>query len=169
MATAASAARCSGAFSREEDPAINERVAKACLLLPLPAGELGRACRLIDEAGIKAERHWVRPWVEATQSLAHYRRGREREALSLADHSLTFGMTDWNRTLVAHVVRAMALRRLGRDEEARQALQSAGQTIRQIKGLGGGDYTDNWHDYLIGHLLLREAGALRADPAEVRP
>jgi tRNA A-37 threonylcarbamoyl transferase component Bud32/tetratricopeptide (TPR) repeat protein len=158
-----------GRFSREEDPTINERVAKACLLLPLPARELERACQLIDEAGIKAEHHWGRPWVEATQSLAHYRRGRENEALSLADHSLTFGASDWNRTLVAHAVRAMALRRLGRDEEARQALQSAGQTTRRIKGLGGGDYTDNWHDYLIGNLLLREANALQADPAEVRP
>jgi hypothetical protein len=158
-----------GRFSREEDTAINERVAKACLLLPLPTREFERACRLIDEASIKAEHHWVRPWVEATQSLAHYRRGREKEALALADHSLTFGMSDWNRTLVAHAVRAMAFRRLGRDEEARQAPQSAGQTIRQIKGIGGGDYTDNWHDYLIGQLLLREAGALQADSAAMRP
>jgi hypothetical protein len=78
-------------------------------------------------------------------------------------------MSDWNRTLVAHAVRAMALRRLGRNEEARQALQSAGQTIRHITGLGEGDYTDNWHDYLIGRLLLREANALQADPADVRP
>ena len=156
-------------FSQEEDAAINERVAKACLLLPLPARELERAYRLIDEAGIKAENHWARAWIEATQSLAHYRRGREKEALSLAAHSLTFGTSDWNRTLVAHVVRAMALRRLGRDEEARQALQSAGRSIRQVKGLGGGDYTDNWHDYLIGHLLLREANALLADPPEVPP
>jgi tetratricopeptide (TPR) repeat protein len=158
-----------GRFSREEDAAINERVAKACLLLPLPARELERAYRLIDEAGIKAENHWARAWIEATQSLAHYRRGREKEALSLADHSLTFGTSDWNRTLVAHVVRAMALRRLGRDEEARQALQSAGQTLRQVKGLGGGDYTDNWHDYLIGHLLLREANAPLGDPAQGPP
>jgi len=152
-----------GRFSREEDPVINERVAKTCLLLPLPARELALAYQRIDEAGIKAENHWGRPWVEATQSLAHYRRGREKEALSLAAHSLTFGTGGWNRTVVAHVVRSMTLRRLGRDEEARQALESAGQTIRQVKGLGEGDYTDNWHDYLIAHLLLREANALLAD------
>jgi hypothetical protein len=78
-------------------------------------------------------------------------------------------MSDWNRTLVAQAVRAMALRRLGRDEEARQALQSAGQNLCEIKGPAGGDYTDNWHDYLIGRLLLREAGAPQADPAGVRP
>jgi tetratricopeptide (TPR) repeat protein len=161
-----------GRFNREEDPVINERVAKACLLLPLPAGELERAYRLIDEAGIKAEveNHWGRPWVEATQSLAHYRRRQAKEALALAEHSLTFGTGGgWNRTVVAHVARAMTLRRLGRDEEARQALDSASQTIRQVKGLGGGDYTDNWHDYLIGQLLLREANALLTDPATVRP
>lgn len=137
---------------------------------PSPARrELERAYRLIDDAGLKAENHWARAWIEATQALAHYRRGRAKEALSLADRSLTFGTGDWNRTLEAHVVRAMALRRLGRDKEARQALQAAGQSLRQAKGLGGGDYTDNWHDYLIGQLLLREANALRADPAEVRP
>ncbi len=50
-----------GRFSREEDPVINERVAKACLLLPLPTGELERAYRLIDEAGIKAANHWGGP------------------------------------------------------------------------------------------------------------
>jgi tetratricopeptide (TPR) repeat protein/predicted Ser/Thr protein kinase len=153
-------------FSQEEDAAINERVAKACLLLPLPARELERAYRLIDAAGLKAENHWGRPWIEATQALAHYRRGREKEALSLADHSLTFGSTSWNRTLEAHVVRAMARRRLGRDEEARQALQSASQTLRQVKGLGEGDYTDNWHDYLISQLLLREANNLLYDRGE---
>jgi tetratricopeptide (TPR) repeat protein len=159
-------------FSPEEDPAFKERVAKACLLLPLPARELERASRLIDEAGTKAkaENHWARPWVEATQSLAHYRRGREKEALALADHSLTFGTGGgWNRTVLAQVARAMTLRRLGRHEEARQALDSASQTLRQVKGLGGGDYTDNWHDYLIGQFLLREANALLADPAKVRP
>ena len=71
--------------------------------------------------------------------------------------------------MLAQAARAMTLRRLGRHEEARQALDSASQTIRQVKGLGGGDYTDNWHDYLIGQLLLREANALLADPAKVRP
>jgi hypothetical protein len=64
-------------FSREEDLAVHERVAKACLLLFPPSQELERACRLSDEAGIQAEHHWTRPWVEATQSLAHYRRGRD--------------------------------------------------------------------------------------------
>ena len=156
-------------FSLAEDPAINERVAKACLLLPLPAREVERAYRLIDEAGTKAkaENHWARPWIEATQSLAYYRRGQGKEALALADDSLTFGTGGgWNRSVVAHVVRAMTLRRLDRDEEARQALQSASQIIRQIKGLGEGDYTDHWHDYLIGQLLLREANHLLDDRAE---
>jgi tetratricopeptide (TPR) repeat protein len=155
-------------FSREEDPAINERVAKTCLLLPKPAQELAQACRLIDEAGLKAENHWTRPWVEATQSLAHYRRGRGQEALALADHSLAFGTNAWNRTVQARLVRAMALRQLGRTTEALQALHSAKETIRQIKGLDEGDYTDNWHDYLISQLLLREATELLAGPAEGR-
>jgi hypothetical protein len=106
----------------------------------------------------KAENHWARPWIEATQSLAHYRRGQDKEALALADHSFTFGPdSGWNRLVVAYVARAMALRRLGLDEETRQAMQSASQTIRQIKGPVEGDYTDNWHDYLIGQLFVREA------------
>src|SRR5262249_46562530 len=108
-------------------------------------------------------------WIEATQSLAHYRRGRAKEALALAEHSLTFGTGGgWNRTVVAHVARAMTFRRLGRDEEARQALDSATQTIRQVKGLGEGDYTHNGHVYLMGRLPLRETNALLADPAKVR-
>jgi tetratricopeptide (TPR) repeat protein/predicted Ser/Thr protein kinase len=156
-------------FSREEDLTIHERVAKSCLLLPLPAQEFKQASRLIDEAAINAKNHWVRPWVEATQALAHYRRGRETEALSLAEHSLSFGASDWNRIVLAHAVRALALGRLGRCQEARQARQAAAQTLGQVKGLSWGDYTDHWHDYVISQLLLREAGALLGDPAELRP
>jgi hypothetical protein len=55
---------------------------------------------------------------------------------------------------------------LGRDDDARHALQSASQTLRQVKGLSEGDYTDNWHDYLISQLLLREANNLLNDRAE---
>lgn len=156
-------------FGRDEDPIVNERVSKACLLLPRPARELEPAFRLIDEANMRAENHWVRPWIEATQSLAHYRRKRDNDALSLADHSLSSGGNDWNRTVVAQVVRALALRRLGRGEDARQAVQSARQTLSQVKGVGGGDFADSWHDYLISQILLGEVADSFGDAAEGRP
>jgi tetratricopeptide (TPR) repeat protein len=145
-------------FGRTTDPPIAERTAKACLLLPLGGPEQEAACDLADRAVAEAQGHSVEPWAEATRALAAYRRGHFADAVGWADRCLSRGPADWNRDLPAHLVRAMALSRLGRLDEAHAALARASDLYRTKvanpdgRALGGG-----WHDQVICEVLRREA------------
>jgi tetratricopeptide (TPR) repeat protein len=158
-------------FGRTTDPPTAERTAKSCLLLPLGGPEQEAACDLADRAVALAQGHWVQPWAESTGGLAAYRRERLADAVAWADRCLSRGPGDWNRELPAHLVRAMALSRLGRLDEARTALARASDLYRTKvanpdRRAGGGD----WHDQMNCEVLRREAEAdfldrdLPADP-----
>jgi tetratricopeptide (TPR) repeat protein len=147
-------------FGRATDPPIAERTAKACLLLPLGGPEQEAACDLADRAVAMAEGHWVRPWAEATRGLAAFRRGRFADAVAWADRCLARGPGDWNRELPAHLVRAMALARLSRLDEARGALARASDLYQtQVANPGGRAAKVDWHDRVSCEVLRREAEA----------
>jgi tetratricopeptide (TPR) repeat protein len=152
-------------FGLTTDPPIAERTAKACLILPLGGPEQEAACDLADRTVAMARGHWVQPWAEATQGLAHYRRERYGDAVAAADRCLSRGSGRWwNRELPAHLVRAMALARLSRLDEARAALASASDLYRtQVANPGGRGDGGDWHDQVIGEILCREAEALLLD------
>ena len=143
---------------------IAERTAKACLLVPLGGPEQAAACDLADRAVAMAQGHWVVPWAEATRGLAAYRRAQFADAVAWADRCLARGPGDWNRELPAHLVRAMALARLGRRDAAGAALARASDLYRTkvanpVGRAAGGD----WHDQVICEVLRREAAALFLD------
>jgi tetratricopeptide (TPR) repeat protein len=151
-------------FGRTTDPPIAERTAKACLLVPLGGPEQEAACDLADRAVALAQGHWVRPWAEATRGLAAYRRAHFADAVAWADRCLARGPGDWNRELPSHLVRAMALARLGRRDEAGASLARASDLYRTRvanpgRPAGGG----GWHDQVICEVLRREAEALFLD------
>jgi Flp pilus assembly protein TadD len=151
-------------FGLSSDPAIAERTAKACLLLPLGGPEQDAAYRLADRAVGISGGHWVLPWAEATMGLADYRRGRFAQAVAAADSCLSRGPGNWNCELPSHLVRAMALSRLGRGGEAQAVLNRASElyqrcAARPVGSISGGD----WPDLLIAEILLREAEALILD------
>jgi serine/threonine protein kinase/Flp pilus assembly protein TadD len=152
-------------FGGTRDPAIAERTAKACLLLPLAGPEQDAACRLADRAARISRHHRVLPWAEATRGLAEYRRGRFASAVAAADSCLSRGQRNWNCALPAHLVRAMALLRLGRPGEARAALDRASELYRTVVATPGGPTRGgDWHDQLIAEILFREAEGLILDP-----
>jgi hypothetical protein len=147
-------------FGRTTDPVLAERTARACLLLPLGGPEQAAACDLADRAVAMAQGHWVQPWAEATRGLAAYRRAQFADAVAWADRCLARGPGDWNRELPAHLVRAMALSRLGRLDEARAALATASDLYRaKVANPGGRAAGDDWHDRVICEILRREAAA----------
>jgi serine/threonine protein kinase/Flp pilus assembly protein TadD len=153
-------------FGGTRDPAIAERTAKACLLLPLAGPEQDAACRLADRAARISRHHWVLPWAEATRGLADYRRGRFAGAVAAADSCLSRGQECWNCALPAHLVRAIALSRLGRPGAARAALDRASELYRTAVATPGGPTRGgDWHDQLIAETLFREAEGLILDPA----
>jgi Flp pilus assembly protein TadD len=151
-------------FCSTTDPMLAERTAKACLLLPLNGAEQKAACDLADQAIAMTQDHWVRPWAEATRSLAAYRRGRFAEAVEWADRCLARGPGDWNRELPAHLVRAMALSRLGRVDAADAARARASELYR-TKVTSPGDRADGggWHDQMMCVVLRREEEAYFLD------
>jgi serine/threonine protein kinase/Tfp pilus assembly protein PilF len=152
------------AFSGTRDPAIAERTAKACLLPPLAGVEQDAACRLADRAMRMSRHHGVLPWAQVTRGLADYRRGRFADAVEAADSGLAWRPQHWNRELPAHLVRAMALSRLGRPGEARAALGRASDLYRAVVASPGGFIRGgDWPDRLIAEILLREAEALILD------
>jgi tetratricopeptide (TPR) repeat protein len=151
-------------FGPTTDPRIAERTAKACLLLPLGGPDQEAACDLADRAVTLAQGHWVTPWVEATRGLAAYRREQFSDAVAWADRCLSRGPGDWNRELLSHLVRAKALSRLGRPEEARAALARASELYQaKVASSGGRADRDGWHDQVICEVLRRETEALFLD------
>jgi Flp pilus assembly protein TadD len=147
-------------YGRTTDPLTAERTAKACLLLPLGGPEQEAACDLADRAVAMAQDHWVRPWAEATRGLAAFRRGRFADAVAWADRCLSRGPGDWNREIPAHLVRAMALARLGRLDEARVALARASDLYQtKVANPGGQAAKVDWHDRVTCEVLRREAEA----------
>jgi serine/threonine-protein kinase len=156
-------------FSRSTVPEIAERTAKACLILPLGGREQEEACDLADRVIVmargEARDHWVMPWAKATRGLADYRRGRFAEALAWADRCLIHDAGIWNRELPAQLVRAMALSRLGRLDEARASLARASEVYRTLVAKPGGPADGgDWHDQVICEALRSEAEALLPDP-----
>jgi tetratricopeptide (TPR) repeat protein len=151
-------------FGPTTDLMIAERTAKACLLLPLGGPEQDAACDLADRAVAMAQGHWVRPWAEATRGLAAYRREHFADAVAWADRCLARGPGDWNRELPAHLVRALALGRLGRRDEAGAARARASELYRtKVANPGGRAGGGDWRDQLICEVLRREAEAYFLD------
>jgi hypothetical protein len=111
-----------------------------------------------------AQGHWVRPWAEATRGLAAYRRSQFADAVAWADRCLSRSPGDWNRELPSHLVRAMALSRLGRGGEASAALARASDLYRtKVANPGGRAEGGGWHDQVICEVLRREADAYFLD------
>jgi tetratricopeptide (TPR) repeat protein len=151
-------------FGPTTDPVLAERTARACLILPLGGPEQEAACNLADRAVALAQGHWVEPWAEATRGLAAYRRGRFADAIAWADRCLSRGPGDWNRELPAHLVRALALSRLGRRDAAGAARARASDLYRtKVAKPGGRAAGGDWHDRVFCEVLRREAEALFLD------
>jgi tetratricopeptide (TPR) repeat protein len=147
-------------FGPTTDPMIAERTAKACLLVPLGGPEQVAACDLADRAVALGQGHWVVSWAEATRGLAAYRREHFADAVAWADRCLARGPGDWTRELPAHLVRAMALGRMGRRDEAGAARARASDLYRtKVANPGGRAEESGWLDQVICEVLRREAEA----------
>jgi hypothetical protein len=152
-------------FGETTEAVIGERIAKACLLLPLGGTEQEAACRMADQTLSKAGTHWLLPYAEATKGLADYRRGRFAQAVSMTDRALSRAPRCWNSELPARLVRAMALHRLGRTAQAMADLHTASKRFChwQASNICRLDRRGGWHDRFIAGVLVREAEALILD------
>jgi serine/threonine protein kinase/tetratricopeptide (TPR) repeat protein len=155
-------------FGGTVDPAVAERTAKACLLLPGDPAILEPAARLarlaLAEGGNRTD---FRPYALFAEGLALYRLGRYDAADRRLLEALSGGVTGWNLTIPANLVRAMVQSRLGHHEAARAILAGAIAVDRTVlAGRGEPRLGGDRHDRLICEVLRREAEAVTLlDPA----
>ncbi len=154
-------------FRVTNDPAIAERTAMYCLLLPLPGPEQEDAGRMAERS-VAGATGPLRRWAGAAKGLADYRGGRFADAVAVIEKSQAVD-DDGERDLqvMAGCVRAMALMRVGSRDEARAAFEKASAlhrpNVQQATALDPGA---SWADLLICEVLHREAEALVVyDPA----
>jgi hypothetical protein len=111
-----------------------------------------------------ARGQWVEPYAELAVSLAELRRDRPAEALARADRCLLQVAKLWNFEIPARLVRAMALFRLGRPDEAGTTLGKASALYwTRVASPAGAAPGGEWHDKVIVEVLHREAETMLLD------
>jgi tetratricopeptide (TPR) repeat protein len=159
-------------FGTTEDAPIAERTAKMCLLLPVAGVDLAASSRLAESAvTVGKSNAWVH-YFEFTKSLAEYRQGRFAGAVEWGLKALDTPLDKHVafRDVQACAVLAMAQHQLHHLDEASAALAKAkGIAETKLRKLDSGDIGDSWHDWLIAHILLREAETLIAGDSATSP
>ncbi len=152
-------------FGKTTDPAIAERTAKSCLLLPSAVGpeELNAVDDLAETAVTLGEggRWWH--WCLMTRGWAEYREGHFASALEMTQLSRKeLGRTqDDARDMCeadTYFVSAMAHHQLEEATEARAALDRGVEIVRtKLPRLDSGDLGATWYDVLTTYILMGEA------------
>ena len=154
-------------FESDPRPEVAERTSKACLLSPSPGVDLARALKLAERAVTDTERHQYYWYFMLTRGLAELRDGRDVEALSWLDRMGPRQDAAQFEGL-AFCIRALACKRLGRDDDARAALAAARERMAQRPDPSRGRpyVVSTFNDWLIFEALFREAeAAVGANPA----
>jgi serine/threonine protein kinase/formylglycine-generating enzyme required for sulfatase activity len=148
-------------FGKTADPMTAERTAKACLLIPpdTPA-EAAEAARLAALAVRDGGQMPALEYFHLALALAEYRTARLVEAdQRLSGLLARAGAAHWNLVVPAQLVLAMTRQREGNQAEARDALRAA-ERIMSSQMPATPDVHESWHDWLMCHILRREAEAV---------
>jgi serine/threonine protein kinase len=158
-------------FAKSADPNVAERGAVLGLLVATDGPALQAAATLADKAaaaeyadGGLASRQWAK-------GLAEYRQDRFAAAVMWLDKSLATGarpdLPGWNherernRAAAIYLVQAMAHQRLKHPTDAAVTLIKGASIVQnQFPQANSGDLGREWPDWLIAHILFREAKAL---------
>ena len=142
--------------------------AEACLLVAEPGPDSEVAGQLADQAfSLGKNSFWVY-YVQFVKGLAEYRAGHYASAVDWVDKCIG------QPTMVsgprpdgpAYLVQAMAQHKLKRSDEARAALAKAADIVNaKLLKVQDTALDENWIDWLIAEILLREAQALIDPPA----
>ncbi len=139
-------------FGTVTDPAVAERVGRACLLLPASEDELRQAVALAERAAAAVGRpghQFGYPYFRFAEGLARYRQGRFDDAIKLMNGEAASVLGPGPR-----LVLAMAQHQKGQKDQARKILAGAVLSYDWRASRAGS------HDPWIIHILRREAEAL---------
>jgi eukaryotic-like serine/threonine-protein kinase len=144
-------------FGQTTDPAIAERIAKDCLILPPPESSLSTLAKMADVAAAAGPKERAWPYYAFVKGLAEYRQGHFAAAIEwLRKVEPTGGVPA--RTTQLYATLAMAQFRSGQTDAARASLADA---VKLAETKLTHPRID-WSDELIARCLLREAQALIA-------
>jgi serine/threonine protein kinase/Flp pilus assembly protein TadD len=147
-------------FAGTSNPAVAERMAKDCLFVPPLASDFSAVRRMVDTAVAAGPNHPFWPYFQFVKGLAEYRQGRFDSAAEWLQKVL--GRSgDIYRTVQAHMTLAMAQYQLKQTEAARVTM-AKGLEIAETRfpKAGKAGLDEQWHDWIIAHVLMREAKAL---------
>jgi hypothetical protein len=143
-------------FAKTSDPAIAERMAKDCLILPNSHGDFDTIGGMINTALAAGPDHPYWGYFQFVKGLAEYRQGHFSTAAEWVQ-KVTPDRRDPNRTLAANMVLAMAQFQLKQTDQARVTLakgvEFANANVQNTQG-------PQWHDQLSARLFMQQAKAL---------
>ncbi len=117
--------------------------------------------QLAEIAVTRGTNHIRLPYFQLVKGLVEYRQGRFESAVEWAHKSLTGSGTNYTTAASAGAVLAMAQQQLKQPEDVRKALAQATQVFdTKLPKLESGDLGENWPEWLIARILLREAKEL---------
>jgi eukaryotic-like serine/threonine-protein kinase len=146
-------------FGGTKDPLIAERIARDSLILPDSGADLDTVGTWVDTA-VTLDKHSANlPWLQFCKGMAEYRQGHFTNTVEWTQRALATASP--NRDVEAYAVLAMAQQRLRQVDESRATLAKAIEIERtKLPKLDSGDLGENWMDWIIAHVLLREAQTL---------
>ena len=135
-------------------------MAKDCLFVPPPASDFSSIAKLVETAVAAGPNHQYWPYFQFVKGLAEYRQGRFASAAEWLQKVLGRS-DDIYRTVQAQMTLAMAQYQLKQAEEARVTLAKGLELAEaRFPKPGKASLDEQWHDWIIAHVLMREAKAL---------
>jgi len=148
-------------FEHTTEPRIAGCIARDYLLLPSDETGLGTAATMADTAVNTATNHPDMPWSQLAKGLSEYRQGSFRSAVDWMQQALSASGLDFQRDAQALLVLAMAQQQLKQTDEARGTLAKAFEIVdTRMERLDPGGILYGWVDWVVVHVLMREAEAL---------
>ena len=143
-------------FGRTSNPAIAERMARDCLILPPSAADLETISKMVDAAVAAGPSHPFWDYFQFVKGLSEYRNSRFADAAEwlqkVAAHE-----NDPDRTVEAYMALAMAQHQVKQVDEARATLAKGLQIADTKLGKFG---SPQFNDQIAAQMLMREASEL---------
>ncbi|MCW1922839.1 tetratricopeptide repeat protein [Luteolibacter arcticus] len=153
-----------GKFGETKDVFVADRMAKACLILPLPALDLKAVAAMAERAVNDGSKEVAAPYFQFCKGLAEFRLGHYEEALTWTRRAADGPFREAKAG--AFTVLAMAEFKLGRLEEARAALAECDKLIAEQLPDSEQQIGREWRDWLIIQALRSEAKRLMEGEAD---
>jgi serine/threonine protein kinase len=148
-----------GAFGSTTNGQIGERLGKACLILPATSSELESISKMVDVAVSGGTNQPAWAFIQFAKGFVEFRAGRFENAQQWLEPPAESKAAEL--AVEAGAVLAMTEFKLQHPEKAQETLAKALKIAdAKLPHDDARQFGDEWHDWIIGHHLLREAQAM---------